>query len=760
MTTTKDAHKSKLIGTSPVRPDGAGKVTGEAIFAADVSLPGMLHGKILRSPHAHARIKSIDASEALKLPGVRAIATHQDFPPIPSNLKVDSGEYMTLRDLRDRVLASNKVLFKGHPVAGIVADNAHIAEEAMAKIKVEYEVLKSVTDVRTALKKDAPVLHDKLNSISRNSKLEQVSPNGLIIKADSGNVEQGFKECDVVIEREFTTQTVHQGYIEPQATVVDYLSDGSIVCHSCTQGTFRYREHISDILQIPQHKIKIVPTEIGGGFGGKEVAYLEPIAAILSKKTQRPVKIVMSRADVFQGTGPASGSWMKVKIGAKKDGKLHAAQMTLAYEGGAWPGSPVSGGASIGLGRYNIPNQLIEGYDVVLNKPATQPYRAPGATQIHFATETIIDEIAEKLGIDPVEFRMINTVREGDRNVQGVPFQRIGSTQVLEAIKNSEHYKSPLGGPNRGRGFAFGFWRGGGGQSSCNISVHPDGTVSMLEGSPDLSGTRTAIAMIAADTLGIPLTNVKIAVGDTDSVGYSMGSWGSRTTFATGLASYEAATDLNKKMTARAAKIWETTPDNVENSDGEFRHKSDSALKITFAHLAEKLNSTGGPIMGYGLVDPARGVGACFCANLVDVEVDPETGKVTILRFTTAQDVGRAIHKALVEGQMQGGVVQGIGWALNEEYVFDQNGNMSNPTFLDYRMPVALDVPMIESIVVEVFNPSHPYGVRGVGEDSITTPPGAIANAIYRATGVRMEKLPMSPTNIMEAMNKQKGRKN
>ncbi len=749
-TTIERSSQYKVIGKDVLRPDGVDKVTGRAVFADDVHLNGMLHAKVLRSPHAHAKIRSIDVSEALKMPGVRAVVTSEDFPPIPEGIVKEEGAAFF-------ALASDKVLFRGHAVAAVAADSPHVADEALSKIKVEYEVLKAVLDPREAMEPGAPVLHEKLNPMSFGARLEQHSPNALQQITSMGDIEQGFREADVVVEREFTTKTVHQGYIEPQSCVVDTAPDGSVTIWSTCQGPFRHRDNTADLLQLPQNKVKVIPTEIGGGFGGKEVPYLEPMAAILSRKTGRPVKITMSRSDVFEGTGPACASYMRVKFGAKKTGELVAAHLYFCFEAGAFPGAPVGGAVGIGLGRYKIPNQLVEGFDVVVNKPRTQPYRAPGATQIHFATEGVVDELCEKIGMDPIEFRLKNVVQEGDRNVQGVPFLRIGGVEVLEAIKNSDHYKTPLEGPNRGRGVALGFWRNGGGMSSCSISVHPDGTVSIIEGSPDLSGTRTGIGMQAAETLGIPFEDVRITVVDTDSVGYTMGSWGSRTSFATGWAAIEAARDVNLKMVERASSIWSVPPEEVEVSDGTFYHRDDGSKKFTFKQLAARLNATGGPVVGSSVVDPTRGVGPAFAANVVDLEVDPETGKVTILRYTVAQDVGQALHPGMVEGQLEGGTVQGIGWALNEEYFFDNDGQMRNSSFLDYRMPVALDVPMIDTIIIEVPNPGHPYGVRGVGENNIITPPAAIAAAIHNAIGVRMTDLPMSPGYVLQALWQQNG---
>src|SRR5215470_20081273 len=408
----------------------------------------------------------------------------------------------------------------------------------------------------------------------------------------------------------------------------------------------------------------------------------------------------------------------------------------------------VAPGAMCVFAAYDIANVMIDGFDVVVNKPSTAAYRAPGATNAAFATETIVDEIAEKLAIDPIELRLRNAAREGTRRADGPKYRRIGCVEVLETIRKHPHYNAPLDGPNRGRGVAVGFWFNIGFPSSCNISVNADGTVNLVEGSTDIGGTRTSIAMQAAEVLGIPAEDVHPSVADTDSIGYTAVTGGSRTTFATGWAAWEAAQDVMRQLKERAAKLWETDAASVTAEGGLFRSGDKS---LSFRDLAARLGETGGPVVGRGAVNP-KGVGGSFSGAIADVEVDPETGKVTVLRFTSVQDVGKAIHPSYVEGQMQGGSVQGIGWALNEEYYMSPEGTMMNSSFLDYRMPTALDLPMIDTAIVEVANPSHPFGVRGVGEANIIPPPAAIANAIYRAAGVRMNRLPMNPPAIMHAI--------
>ena len=751
-----------VVGTRPIRHDGNDKVTGRVRYSADITLPRLLHGKILRSPHAHARIMSIDASRALALPGVEAVVTAADFSQ-PRGRIADLGEGAMANPkwISNNCLASEKALYKGHAVAAVAATSLHLAEHAISLIDVDYEVLPGVTDVLEAMKDDAPVLHERLANLEN----ANIRPGGLRDDDDTekatnisnhfffelGDTEQGFKDADIVVEREYRTATVHQGYIEPHSATAMWGEDGKLTIWCSSQGHFQIRDLTGLVLGVPVSQIKVIPMEIGGGFGGKTVIYLEPVAAVLSKKTGRPVKVSMGRAEVFEATGPTSGSYIRVKIGANKAGMITGADITMMYEAGGFPGSPINQACQCVLSPYDIANGRIEGYDVVVNKPKAAAYRAPGVPAAAFAAESVIDEICEKLGMDPLEFRTKNASKEGSRRIPGPVLQKVGYLETLAAAMDTEHYKTPLEGPNRGRGIAAGFWFNGTGPACATASVNPDGTVSLIEGSPDIGGSRASMAIQVAEVLGLPAEDVHPTIGDTDSVGYTSLSAGSGATFKSGWACYEAATDIKQQLIQRAARIWDVSPDDVEYTDGVASHKSDSELKLTFKQPAGRLIGTGGPVVGRGNVNPA-GVGNSFAVHIVDVEVDPETGKVAVLRYTALQDVGKAVHPSYVEGQIQGGVVQGIGWALNEEYVYNKSGVMDNSSFLDYRMPTSLDLPMIDTVIVEIANPGHPFGIRGVGEVCIVPPMGAMANAIHNAIGVRMDVLPMSPGNILEAL--------
>ena len=743
----------KVIGTRPIRHDGVDKVTGRAIYGADFQITGLLHGRVLRSPHAHARIVSIDTSRAEALPGVKGVVTAQDLPTAQDKM-ADLGEgAVNLKYLCDNILASDKALYKGHAIAAVAATNPHIAEEACELIDIEYEVLPPVLEVRQAMEPDAPILHENLRTSSLGETGDKPTNVASHLQHKKGDIEKGFDEADIVIEREFVTGTVHQGYIEPHNATALYNPDGQLTVWCSTQGAFTVREQLAEILQYPISKIKVVPLEIGGGFGGKINVYIKPVAALLAKKTGKPVKVLMNRADVFEGTGPTPASYITVKMGATKDGKITAAQTSMAFEAGAYPGSPVGAGAMCIFAPYNTENVLIDGYDVVVNKPKTAPYRAPGATNAAFGSETVIDELAEKLNIDPLEIRLMNGAKEGDHRADGPVFPRIGFIETVETAKAHPHYTAPNGKKHHGRGVASGFWFNIGLESSVTINVNPDGTVNLVEGSTDIGGTRASIAMQAAEVLGIPAESVNPTVVDTNSIGYTAVTGGSRTTYATGYAAYEAAQDVVRQMSGRAAKLWDVDEANVQFADGEFSSINGKEEQISFRDLSARLGEAGGPVVGRATMNPA-GAGGAFATHVVDVAVDEDTGKVEILRYTATQDAGKAIHPSYVEGQIQGGVVQGIGWALNEEYIYNAEGAMTNASFLDYRMPTCLDLPMIDAVIVEVPNPGHPYGVRGVGEVPIVPPPAAIANAIYDAIGIRMTELPMSPDRLLKAMGK------
>ena len=757
MVNVSDSKSYKVVGTDPIRHDGYDKVTGRAIYGADVKLPGLIWGSVLRSPHANAVIKSIDTSSAEKMDGVFAVMTAKDFPS-KDNKFGDIGEGTeNLKWAQDNILASDKIQYKGQAVAAVAARDRNTADEAASKIKVVYEVLESVTNVEDATKKDAPILFKDLNGNHlgkkvKNTNVAEITRNGI------GDPDKAFKEAENIVERTFTLQMVHQGYIEPHNATAHWDEEGRIRIWTSTQGAFDVRGAVTEILEMDVSRVKVTPLEIGGGFGGKIPIYLEPIASILSKKSGfRPVKLVMERTNIFQASGPAPGGTISVKMGTDKNGKIIAGESVIKLEAGGYPGAAIGAAVQCVFAPYDIPNARIDGYDVVVNKPRSFAYRAPGSPQAAFAAETVADELAKIHGMDPIEFRLLNAAKEGTRRADGVIFPKVGNIEVLEAAKASDHWKAPLGTPPkgrvRGRGLASGYWFNIGMKSTVNLQVNSDGTVALIEGSTDIGGTRTSISMQAAEILGIGVENFRPVVGDTETAGYADVTGGSRTTYATGYAAVKAAENLITVLKDRCAILWSIDEKDVDFNDGTFFATKDPELKISFKELAKKIEDTGGPAASSGSVDLESGGGA-FGTHIVDVDVDLETGKTDVARYTAIQDAGTAIYPAYVKGQIAGGAVQGIGWALNEEYYMSDDGSMANTSYLDYRIPTSLDLPTIETIIVEVPNPGHPFGVRGVGEVPICPPIAAIGNALHDAVGKRFYDAPMKPGRILNVLGK------
>jgi CO/xanthine dehydrogenase Mo-binding subunit len=568
-----------------------------------------------------------------------------------------------------------------------------------------------------------------------------------------GDPAKGFAKADLVVERKFRTEATHQGYIEPHACLASVGGDGQGELWVCTQGHYMVRNFCAQIVGMDISKLRVTASEIGGGFGGKTTVFIEPVALALSRKAGRPVKIVMSREEVFRASGPTSSATVWVKIGVTKDGRITAADAELKYQGGAFPGSPVDMGAMATFACYDLDHVRAIGWDVVVNRPKQAAYRAPGAPISAFAVESVLDEIAHKLGIDPLELRLKNAAKEGTKSSYGPTYGPIGLRATLEAAKAHPNYKASLA-KNQGRGIAAGFWFNFGGQTCVSLNINLDGTVALAVGTPDIGGSRASMSQIAAEELGIGYDRIRTIVADTGSLGYNDITEGSRATFSTGLATIQAARDAIGKLCARAAQMWGISPEAVVWEKGYAKPSGANAGSfepLSLADIAKVAANTGGPIAGHCEVN-AEGAGVSFSTHIADVEVDPETGRSQVTRYTVVQDAGKAIHPSYVEGQYQGGAAQGIGWALNEEYFYGADGRLQNPGFLDYRIPVASDLPMIDAVIVEVPNPGHPYGLRGVGETSIVPPLAAVANALSAAAGVRLTEIPMSPPKVLKAI--------
>ena len=746
-----DQRKSdfKFVGTRPNRPDGMDKVTGRAKFGADMYAPGMLHGAILRSPHAHAKINKLDVSRAEKLKGVKAIVTRADFS---KKINFTPGKDLETWNVLENIMADEKVLYDGHAIAAVAATSALVARDAIKLIEVEYEILPHVTDVDAAMAKGAPIVRegvaDKSVPEGLNSNVARYHESG------HGDVEVGFKEADLIVEDSFKTEATHQGYIEPHACLATLGNDGKGELWCTTQGHFYFQKICAALLDLETSQLRVTASEIGGGFGGKTTVFVEPVALALSRKSNRPVKLVMSRSEVFRATGPTSSTSMDIKIGMKKDGTITAGQGTFRLQGGAFPGAPGDLTAMCAFAPYSLKNVHQIGYDVLTNRPKQAAYRAPGSPMAAFAVESVIDELCKKLNLDPIEVRLKNASRKGTKASFGPKFDEIGLVETLEAAKEHPHYSAPLK-VGQGRGISCGFWFNFGGETAVSLALSEDGTAQISVGTPDIGGSRSSMALMAAEELGIPYDHIRCTIADTATLGYNEISHGSRVTYASGLATIKAAKDAINKLSKRAADKWGIPKEAVKWEDGCAVPSGPNAgnfQPLSLKDLTKNMGKTGGPIVGHFEATP-EGAGVSFATHIVDAEVDPDTGKTKILRYTVIQDAGKAIHPSYVEGQYQGGAAQGIGWALNEEYIYGSDGRLQNAGFLDYRIPLASDLPMIDTVIVEVPNPGHPYGVRGVGETSICPPLAAIANAVSAAAGIRLRELPMSPPRIVAALN-------
>jgi CO/xanthine dehydrogenase Mo-binding subunit len=750
------SQRFRVIGRRTPKVDAVDKVTGRAQFGADVALPRMLVGKVLRSPYAHARLERIDTHKAAALSGVMAVITGTDFPTLTSGTSPAPG-HATAREsyLSQEVMARDKALFHGHAVAAVAAISHEVAEEALRLIQVEYEVLPHVLDPVEAMRPPAILLHPDL--YTRSSTGTAMAPSNVAehLEMGRGDVAQGFAEADVVVERTFRTQVVHQGYIEPDSEVAQAHEDGSVVVWANTQTTFTQRHDLAMLLDMPLSKIRVVPTEVGGAFGGKESVRLSALCVALSRQAGLPVRITLSREEVLRATGPGNATISTIKIGARHDGTLTAIQARIVYDAGAFPGAPLRSAIRRVFSHYRTPNLKIDAYDVVTNKPHVAAYRAPGATPTNFAVESVIDEVGETLRMDPLEFRRRNVSRTGDPMPDGVQLSSVSLVDVLQRVQQHPCWTTPLTGPHRGRGLAVGMWTMPGGTTSCHITLSADGSVTLVLGTVDLSATRTSLAMVAAEALGLELEDVRVVVGDTDMVAYSGASAGDKVTYVTSKAVYKASQDLLQRLKERVAATFQVSPQAIVYECKRFWVRDAPEKAMRLADIALRSVRGEEAMMGYGSASEtfsSVAIAPNAAAHVVDVEVERDTGQVTILAYTTFQDVGLCVNPDQVEGQMQGGATQGIGWALSEEYRFDAKGILQNAHLLDYRLPTSLDVPTIGANVMEIPSSDHPYGIRAVGQVPIVPPAAAIANAIYRATGVRLYELPMTPERLYWAL--------
>ena len=767
MAVMKTTREVKGVGLAIPRPDGPEKVTGQVQYVADIKPKGMLHAKLLRSPHAHARIVKIDTTRAKALPGVRAVLSARDIPELKRKAATRA----------HAMLAIDRVVFFGQPVAAVAADELAIAEEACDLIDVQYEVLPAAVDPIKAMQVGAPPVADAGTEADTS---EALAHSGVAVakttaaptkavnisqqaKLGRGDVAKAFAESDVIVEKTYRVPMVHQGYLEPHAVLAQWDTNGQLTLYSSTQGSFNTRSEVADVLHIEENQIKVIPVECGGGFGGKIRALCEPITAILARVTRRPVRYVMTRREELDAGMPAPQVIIKLKTGAKRDGSLTALDAETIIESGAYSGAVLTMSAVFVSSVYQFPNFEVRAFEVLTHKPSIAAYRAPTAPQTFFAIDSQMEQMARELGVDSVDFRMRHLMKEGDPMANGQPWQSNGAKQCLARMAEHPLWKSRAewkasGGKNghglRGVGLAVGGWIPGLQPTGATVRLNPDGSLQVLTGQVDIAGTNIALAQIAATAYGVDIDRVKITTGDTDTAPMTGLSAGSKTIYTVGTAVLQAAQDARRQTLEIAAKEMEAAIEDLEIEDGRVVVRGVPDKGVTLASIGKKGNlymSKVPPVLG--VAHPAFAVQApAFAAQLARIEVDPDTGELTLHDFVVVQDAGKAINPLGVEGQMQGGAVQSLGIALTEGFMYDDNGRLMNASLLDYRKLTAADLPNIETIIVEVPAPAGPFGARGVGEPPIVPAPAALANAIHEATGVRLTEAPLTPERIALAL--------
>ncbi len=757
-----------LVGTSLPRQDGPDKITGRARYAGDQVLPGMLYARLVLSPYAHARILNIDTSAALAVPGVVAVFTAETLG-------------MAQADSLSRAqspLVVHEVLWCGHPVAIVVGETEASAGDGAAAVEVDYDPLPAVIDPEIAMRPESPLASFRgeqspvvggehaavpqggaqVEQEGRSQNVSQTPPLRM------GDIEAGLREAEVVVECTYRTHPVHQSYMEPQSvTVAPSLSGHHLVIWPSTQGMFNVRSAVASALKMPERQIRVEPVPIGGGFGGKETL-VEPLVATVASRLRKPVRLVYTRQEDLLAGNPAPQTVMTVKLGAKRDGTLTAIQVSMILDSGAYP-NPLAGFSGFHFcGIYRCPNMDIRCDVVQTNKPGTGAYRAPAGPQAYFAMESTVQELCQQLGMDPIRFRQINALKEGDPNIWHGHWPRIGLLECLEQIQQhplwvqreqaKQEAPAELKDWKIGIGVAAGGWPGGTEPAAALCRLEQDGTFTVVVGSVDVSGSDASLLLIAAEELNLPAEAVNVTHDSTDSMPYSGLSAGSKTTYTVGSAVLAAARDASKQVFTIAAEMLEASTEDMEFRDGRVMVKGVPEKYVMLQQIATNSMRFGSPYEPvYGRGRSANRVSSpMFAAHLARVAVDPETGEVRVLEYIAAQDVGRAINPAEVEGQIHGGVVQGIGWALLEGMTYDEQGQLLTSTLMDYALPHSQDVPPITPLLVEVPSELGPFGAKGVGEPPVVPVAAAIANAIRDAVGVRMTQLPMTPERVYAAL--------
>ena len=750
------------MGNEMKRIDALEKATGAARYPGDLKRPGLLVGRILRSRIAHGRIRAIHTEKAANLPGVHAVITGADFPDVMTG--------MVIQD--ERAMTRDKVRYFGEPLAAVAAVDGRTADQALELIEVEVDELPGVFSFDQSVRPDAPLIHDNFKDYKTPRPLRRYGNICLHTKIEKGDIHRGFAESDLVFEDTYTMPVVHQAPMEPKAVVAERGHDGRLRLWCCTARPFGVQEGVAHALGLPMSDVRVTGLRVGGHFGGKGEATIEPIAAMLALKAGKAVKLEMSRRDDFLSANPRHSMEITVKTGVRKDGTLMARQALVKSDTGAYAyfGPAATSNAVIFIaGPYRIPNLLIEGICAYTNKISCGPCRAPGAPQAHFAGETQLDRIARELNMDPIALRLKNALREKDTTPTGQVLDYVGYRAALSRLQTAvkEHLGKEKGaGKDRalGIGVAGGFWGMPGMGASATVRLNEDGTAVLSTGAVEIgAGSNTAMALLVSEGLGIPFERIKVVSGDTDTCPFDFGAIGSRTTQAMGVAVYKAIEGVRDQLLDFAEKHLEAPREILQFGDGRIyaSERPDVAVPIaTAAHYLSIVN--GGPVIATGtntapnppfdpeIVDsnvvPSRPF-FCFGAQAAAVEVDRVTGKVTVRKVLAAHNVGKAVFPAGVEGQIQGGVAMGLGYALSEEVIFS-DGRPLNDSFLDYRLPTMEDVPEIIPIIVEKEDARIPEDIRGIGEPPTIPTAAAVANAVYDAVGIRLKHLPMTPERV------------
>ena len=770
---TQQQAQPVLVGTSLPRQDGPDKITGRARYAGDQALPGMLYARLVLSPYAHARILNINTSAALSLHGVVAVFTAE-------TLGIAWVDPLTRSQ---SPLAQQEVVWCGHPVAIVVGETEALAEDGAAAVEVDYDPLPVVIDPEAAIRPESPLARSSLeiSAVAGGGEHAAVPQEGAAIKEEErsqnvsqtpplrmGDIEVGLREAEVVVECRYSTHPVHQSYMEPQSvTVAPSPSGHHLVIWPSTQGLFNVRSAVARALKMPERQIRVEPIYIGGGFGGKETL-IEPLVAAAALRLRRPLRLIYTRQEDLLAGNPAPQMVITVKLGVKRDGTLTAIQARMILDSGAYP-NPLAGFSGFHFaGIYRCPNLDIHCDVVQTNKPGTGAYRAPAGPQAYFALESTVQELCQQLEMDPLEFRCINALKEGDPNIRHGRWPRIGLLECLEQIQQHplwvqreqarQEAPAELEGWKIGIGVAAGGWPGGTEPAAALCRLEQDGTFTVVVGSVDISGSDASLALIAAEELSMPVLAINITHDSTDAMPYSGLSAGSKTIYTVGSAVLAAASDARTQVFAIAAEMLEASAGDMELRDGKVMVRGVPEKYVTLQQIAANSMRFGAPyepVFGRGR-SAHRVSSPMFAAHLAKVAVDPETGEVRVLDYVAAQDVGRAINRAEVEGQIHGGVVQGIGWALFEGMTYDENGQLLTSTLMDYALPLSQDVPTITPLLVEVPSEIGPFGARGVGEPPVVPVAAAIANAIRDAVGVRMTQIPMTSELVYASLREGK----